>query len=212
MHLSRTGWILQIVSATLIAALAPDTGSFLDQIGSDSLPNALVAVASLVALALAGLSLVASLAIVVAGSSRIVQALTPAMMRRALVVGAVGAMAIGPAHASEIAAPVRHHVVDGLPLPDRPDSSSHAAHPRAPATPADAGTRTTGPGTADVVVRPGDTLWAIAARSLPHDAHAAEIAHATARWHQANRAVIGDDPDHIVPTQHLTPPPGKAHP
>src|SRR4051812_30106968 len=45
-----------------------------------------------------------------------------------------------------------------------------------------------------VVVRPGDSLWAIAARCLPPAASDAEI---TAGWraiHARNRAVIGDDP------------------
>lgn len=55
-----------------------------------------------------------------------------------------------------------------------------------------------------VVVRPGDSLWAIAARHLPQDCSDAEI---TAGWQQLyarNRAVVGDDPSLIHPGQRLS--------
>lgn len=54
-----------------------------------------------------------------------------------------------------------------------------------------------------VVVRPGDTLWDIAARSLPGQPTAADIAAAWPRWYAANRAVIGPDPNVIHPGQRL---------
>lgn len=57
-----------------------------------------------------------------------------------------------------------------------------------------------------VVVRSGDTLWDIAARHLGEDADAAAIAAAWPRWHESNRAVIGEDPDHILPGTRLVPP------
>jgi hypothetical protein len=60
--------------------------------------------------------------------------------------------------------------------------------------------------TDDVVVRRGDTLWAIAARHLGPGATAAEVAEAWPRWHEANRDVIGTDPDRLLPGQVLTPP------
>jgi hypothetical protein len=55
-----------------------------------------------------------------------------------------------------------------------------------------------------VVVEPGDTLWAIAAGRLaterpgvePSDA---ETARAVTRWHQANRQVLGGNPDLVRP-------------
>ena len=59
---------------------------------------------------------------------------------------------------------------------------------------------------AEVVVRRGDTLWDIAARYLGVDASAAEIAASWPRWHAANAAVIGPDPDLLVPGQRLLPP------
>lgn len=69
----------------------------------------------------------------------------------------------------------------GLPLPDRAEA------PPAPV----------------VVVRPGDTLWDLAAASLGPRADAADI---DARWREIyaqNRAVIGPDPDLIEPAQRL---------
>lgn len=57
-----------------------------------------------------------------------------------------------------------------------------------------------------VVVHRGDTLWAIAAQHLGPDATAEEVAEAWPRWHEANRAVIGDDPHLILPGQQLLPP------
>ena len=72
-----------------------------------------------------------------------------------------------------------------------------------------------------VVVRPGDTLWALAERQLtqPLPAPGRSAGHATRRpatdaqvarawpgWFAANRAVIGADPNHLEPGQHLVPP------
>jgi LysM repeat protein len=59
---------------------------------------------------------------------------------------------------------------------------------------------------ADVVVHRGDTLWDIARRHLGPAASDAEVAHAWPAWHEANRTVIGDDPDLIRPGQILRPP------
>lgn len=55
-----------------------------------------------------------------------------------------------------------------------------------------------------VLVRPGDSLWAITARRLSPTADDAEI---TAGWralYARNRAVVGDDPSLIHPGQELT--------
>lgn len=54
-----------------------------------------------------------------------------------------------------------------------------------------------------VVVRKGDTLWAIAARHLGAEASDAQIARAWPRWYAANADVIGDDPDLILPGMQL---------
>ena len=57
-----------------------------------------------------------------------------------------------------------------------------------------------------VRVRPGDSLWLIAARRLGPSAEPADIAAAWPRWYAANREVIGADPDLIRPGQLLSPP------
>ena len=62
------------------------------------------------------------------------------------------------------------------------------------------------PPAGEVVVTRGDTLWAIAARHLGGGASEADIAAEWPRWHTANRAVIGDDPDLILPGMILRPP------
>jgi nucleoid-associated protein YgaU len=77
-----------------------------------------------------------------------------------------------------------------------PASNAHLSD--APA--ADAHVRTV------VVVQPGDTLWAIAARHLPGRPTDTEIAGAWPRWYAANRAVIGPDPAKVRPGQHLVVP------
>lgn len=71
----------------------------------------------------------------------------------------------------------------------RPAADGHRPHPGA-----DEGT---------VVVHRGDTLWAIAAATFDDDATDAEILRAVVRWHEANRDLIGDDPDLILPGQVL---------
>ncbi len=57
-----------------------------------------------------------------------------------------------------------------------------------------------------VVVRRGDTLWAIAGRHLGPGASPAQIAREWPRWYAANRTLIGPDPDRIEPGQRLQPP------
>jgi nucleoid-associated protein YgaU len=74
--------------------------------------------------------------------------------------------------------------------PDRPAAGAAAATARA------------------VVVRPGDTLWSLAASRLAPGAQPDDHAVAAAwpRWWHTNRAVIGRDPDLIRPGQVLHPP------
>jgi hypothetical protein len=61
-----------------------------------------------------------------------------------------------------------------------------------------------------VTVRPGDSLWTIAARHLPAGSPAAEICTSWPRWYQVNRAVIGDDPNRLRPGQVLILPVGAT--
>jgi nucleoid-associated protein YgaU len=75
------------------------------------------------------------------------------------------------------------------PPADHPD---HPAEPAPDSRPADT-----------VRVRPGDSLWLIAARRLGPAADPDRIATEWPRWYAANRAVIGSDPDLIRPGQVL---------
>lgn len=64
-----------------------------------------------------------------------------------------------------------------------------------------------GPGAKDeVVVRPGDSLWRVAARGLGDAATTTQIAVAWPAWWAANRDAIGLDPDLIHPGLRLSPP------
>lgn len=68
------------------------------------------------------------------------------------------------------------------------------------------------PAPAAVVVRPGDTLWGIAASGLGPDADDAAVASEWPRWYAANRHVVGDDPDLIHPGDRLRPPGSDSGP
>ncbi|MBB6567207.1 LysM peptidoglycan-binding domain-containing protein [Kribbella sandramycini] len=58
----------------------------------------------------------------------------------------------------------------------------------------------------ELVVRRGDSLWAIAARELGGGASYRAIAVRAGEWYAANRRVIGPDPDLILPGQVLQAP------
>jgi nucleoid-associated protein YgaU len=120
---------------------------------------------------------------------------TPPAVRRLLLAG------LGVALASGAPGPVSAAIIGGpgpRPAPMVPPGSSVTlpvpARPVGPAAPQ------------AVVVRPGDTLWKLAASALPERATDAEIASATHRWYARNHRVIGPDPDLIRPGQRLRPP------
>ena len=129
----------------------------------------------------------------VPGCPRALQRLLFALCGLAVVGAASPALAdAGEPHG---AAPPVTSMVAGLPLPDRATSGP------LPATPDTVDTVDTVAG-ARIVVRPGDTLWDLAAADLPPTATVAQI---TAGWHalyDANRGVI-DDPDLIYPSTRL---------
>lgn len=93
-----------------------------------------------------------------------------------------------------------------LPLPDRPDVTTQT--PQMTQTASQTLHRPTT--SATVVVRPGDSLWSIAADHLPPDAPAARIATAWPQWYTANRERIGHDPHLIHPGTRLLLPPDLA--
>lgn len=62
----------------------------------------------------------------------------------------------------------------------------------------------------EVLVKPGDCLWLIAAQRLGPDASPAEIAAAWPRWYATNERVIGADPSQVRPGELLQVPPDNA--
>jgi resuscitation-promoting factor RpfA len=151
---------------------------------------------------------------------RLVAAVTPRLCRRlvaGLLGGACGTAALAvpagvPAaaaadHARALPAARPPAVCAGrppcLPLPDRPAAGRPAGTRAAPRPAARR---------APVLVRRGDTLWAIAARHLPARAGDADVAAAWPAWFAANRDRIGPDPDLIRPGTHLRVPAGARRP
>jgi hypothetical protein len=66
------------------------------------------------------------------------------------------------------------------------------------------------PGDRVVVVRPGDSLWTIAADHLDRDAGTAQVAASWPRWYAANASAIGADPDMLAVGTVLVVPGGAA--
>jgi nucleoid-associated protein YgaU len=99
-------------------------------------------------------------------------------------------------------------------VPDRPTTGAATRYTEIPTTdrgqPGSHG-RVTEPGTSPhrAVVRPGDSLWSIAAAELGADATDARIAVRWPRWYAANQHSIGADPDLIRPGQVLRTPPSE---
>ncbi|MDZ5623575.1 LysM peptidoglycan-binding domain-containing protein [Nocardioides sp. HM23] len=117
---------------------------------------------------------------------------------RLLLLAACGAVALGapavPASADD-RRPVAPHSLAGLPLPDRATGDGR------PSDHADTTPRSV------VRVRPGDSLWAIAEEQLGPSATVVDLVDYWHRIYDRNVAVIGPDPDLILPGQLLELPP-----
>lgn len=165
-------------------------------------------VGSLLLLAVGGwclLGIVAALVVRVAGRRGRAPALAELVARLALPRWAYALLAGSAVILTPLAA--RADPVPTLPPPALPVSTaastptaaavpysaeSSKPHPALPSTPA-----------ATVVVRPGDTLWRLAATHLGKHPAELRIAAAWPRWYAANRAVIGSDPSLIQPGERL---------
>jgi len=190
--------VVTTLAVASVGLLAPGADATVRALRGDSFPEALLALGCVAQLALSSWVLLVAALSLVRAPAPLLRAVTPRLLRRALFAGTVGALALGPVHADRGGAPSRpQHDLTGLRLPDRPLGTATVDRPAPQVS------------SSPVVVRPGDTLWAIAARSLPGDPTDAEVARACAQWHAANRDVIGDDPDLIFPMQRLVPPLGK---
>lgn len=149
-------------------------------------------------------------------------ALAVAAPATATPVGVASVVAAAPAHNTPgpIADPARHLPAPGwqslpepgwLPLrPARPRPAAQQA-PGALVQLVSSGATRGGGADHELVVRRGDTLWALAARALGPGASAAEVAAEWPRWWQSNKAAIGADPDLLVPGTRLTAPAPLAH-
>ena len=119
---------------------------------------------------------------------------------RRLVLIACGAAALAGTTAPALAADGDSSILAGLSLPDRSVSTSEVRHRAAPAERAPRGVAPRAALPPRVhVVRPGESLWSIAAATW---GSAATDERWRAVW-AANRDLIGDDPDLILPGQVL---------
>ena len=202
--LSPTGWVLTTLAGVSLAALVPDAPALVADLDGRSFPDALLAGGSLVQLACSLWIVLPVLLTLLRAPTRVLHAVTPRLVRRALFAGTASALAFAPACADRVVSPDASsgHDIVGLGVPDRPTSGPSPTARSAADRPRARGAR-------PVVVRAGDTLWAIAADSLPRDSSLARTARECARWHEANREVIGPDPDLIFPAQRLIPPAAK---
>ncbi len=203
--------------AVLMSWLLSDLGVAVAAVGSGSLDavafdRALVWLCEVALVASAGWASILTWVIaleVVRGRSRARRGI-PVGLRRlvlaacgvAVVGGVAGSLAVPSYAGSADDGDGRESVLTGLPLPDRATAVMHVGQVVAQAAP-----RTGAPGAAPapalIVVRRGDTLWGLAAADHPEAADPATI---TARWRElydVNRAVIGPDPDLILPGQQL---------
>lgn len=212
------GWLLWAavggLLATLPSQLAPELRLLAGTLRTEAALDLVSLVRGVAAALLLGCALwwwasVTAVLVAAARGRRVRPRGCPRWLHRA-VLGALGAAVTGGLAAPALAvdgadaAASSVEVVRGLPYPDRPAgpatdlTTAPTRPPRAPAA---------RPALAEVaplpapshVVRPGDTLWALAARDLSPAASAAEI---TDRWrliYRLNRAAIGPDPDLIVP-------------
>ena len=170
-------------------------------------PDALLVwVATWGACLIGGYLLVVAIALVVAHlistdgpAVRVLEAMTPAVVRRA--VNAL--LGIGVSASLVVATPAASEAATGSPGP----APSPSAIPSSLAWPVASPAEHPPPPTASafVVVHSGDTLWGIAARHVRQPS-AARVARAWPRWWAANRAVIGPDPDLIHPGERLRSP------
>ncbi len=143
---------------------------------------------------------------------RLLGLVAPRAVRRALEVALGLSLAAGPllGGVANAAAPpaAPHNAVLSVPSLDRPMTAIPSLdrplrQPAAAAVPLlDRPTQPQRP----VTVHRGDSLWLIASRGLGGHPSDAQIAAEWPRWYDANRDVIGANPNLIQPGQHLEPP------
>lgn len=220
-----------VIGSVSTAAAAVLARFLLDTVRQPTPPGPEGSLTTLCVLALAGcgcwawlVTTAVVLEALLAGSSREIRDTSlpgvPARWRRLVLLGCGVVVAAGVAVPSQ-ATPGAVHVdpsgrvadsgLQGLPLPDRATHPSPGARRAAALVAAPAGSPTRSQ-TSTVVVRNGDTLWSVAGQEL--GGGEGSDAAVSARWqeiYRANRAVVGSDPDVIVPGQRLRLPPHTPH-
>ncbi len=199
---AATIWLCRDAAHDLAHAVATDGWA---GVGFEVLLAALAAV--VVATGAAWLALATTLTALelVTGLGHVAAArITPAFLRRA-VAAACGAALAGStalaAHAADApgaATPAQAawrpvaagNVLTGLSLPDRTTGEGPA--PLEPRRPPSSPHRFH-------TVRPGDSLWSITAEALGARARAAELSAGWQRLYRANRRLVGEDPDLLLP-------------
>lgn len=167
-----------------------------------------------------------------AGVEALASRLLPAALRRLLAVGVGAGMTLGLGTAAladeadvgwQVTTPAAAATASGPGTAALEVPAAHAHTPAGPATEGPAATEEAAPATtaerlpappptgrtdapATVTVRPGDSLWAITAGLLGPGASDADVAAAWPRLYEANRDVLGPDPDLVHPGVVLTVP------
>jgi LysM repeat protein len=153
-------------------------------------------------------------------ATRITRCVLPAVLIRATGAAAGLALLAAPALANATNAPATPTGPGPsrapISVPIWPTDHPTVSGPDHPAAPAALGTPAQAPvaGSAgisqhknapptNIVVAPGDSLWAISSRSLGANASPARVAAEWPRLYAANRAEIGTDPSYILPGQVL---------
>lgn len=178
------------LAAAVVAAVRRDVAALADGVGAD-LEQALLRVGSTVLVGCAAWAWLTTTAVVLqalrGAAGRPLRGVPQAWRRLVL-------LACGTALAAGLAAPATASAdrgLAGLPLPDR--ATGGPAEPAASAETPDGA----------LVVRPGDSLWALAAARLGPDATPVEVDRAWRVLYRLNRPVVGPDPDLIRPGQQL---------
>lgn len=164
-------------------------------------------------------------AVVVVGTTSVASAaqLAPSAEGTNSSAGAADPGAVGDLDWPVAPAPTATPPASSSPSPKAASSPSAPATTPAGSTPTPTGPETTEPtgptavetgpsrttaaaAPGQVVVQAGDTLWGLAAQSLPAGASDAAVATTWPQWWETNRAVVGEDPDQLWPGQVLQAP------
>ena len=212
-------WLVTTAGAGgVLGWLSPDlhgAARLLGDGGPDPFETMLVGLAALAAAACAAWCwLVTTLTVLEAatGPARLRARGCPEAWRRLVLTACGVALASGllvPAEAADPEGPRRAEagvaIVNGLALPDRPTTARPSTARPSTVRPS---TVRSGPATAvrqehGLVVRPGDSLWSLAAARLGPEATPSQVDAAWRRLYAANRAVVGPDPDLLHPGRRL---------